>query len=408
MSGQVKQNLTKKATTSNSCSPAYTSLGSTAAKIDIWSQPFSTARVSPSRLNIGSDVSRIDTKSADVFSLAYGKDGGKYFNTGYNLRDLYPTTNYVSGYRNRSANFLNILTGVIGAVGILASVGSIVTSVKNLFGSKKSEKSETKVIVENPTTVNVSGKKGATEEISEIDGAVRSSKSLSDSNDIEAINQGIEELDASIASAEEELENIDSEISSKESEVLEARKGEEEAAKAMKTINNSVKIKEKESEKLNDALEDAKDAENEALNNYSDAMSKYDKAALQLKKMDSSDPNYSKLAEKVEKLRVARDEAKEKYENAVQARVQAHKDFGKAASELEQLQTKQAKIQKIYDKRKAVTTKKENELKALQTNKQKLPAKIQKAKAEKLELENRRNALNLGKDIELGIDEDEE
>ena len=109
---------------------------------------------------------------------------------------------------------------------------------------------------------------------------------------------------------------------------------------------------------------------------------------------------------KVDKLYEEKVNAKQKYEEAVQTRIKAHKTFGEAAAEVEKLKQQQEKIHKIYEKRKSITTTKENELKALQTNKSKLPAKIQKAKNEKIELENRLEALQLGKDIELGLDEE--
>ena len=408
MSGEVKQNLTKKAAASNSCSPAYTSLGSNAAKINIWQQPFNVSRVSPSNFNIGKDVSRIDTKSSDVFSLAYGKDSCKYFNTGYNLRDLYPTTNYVSNYRNSGNGFLNFVTKMIGVFGIASAVTSIIGSLRNLFGSKKSEKSEngTKVNVENSSSSAPAVKKGATAETTAIDGAVKSSKSLSDSENIDEIKAGVDELDSSIAAAEQELADIDEEIDNKSNEVLDARKSEENAEKAVKTIDDSVKIKDKESQKLNDAFEKAKDDESSAMDAYTNASSKYDKAKLALNKMQTSDPGYADMKAKVDKLYDEKVAAKQKYEDAVQTRIKAHKTFGEAAAEVEKLKQQQEKIHKIYEKRKAITTTKENELKALQTNKSKLPAKIQKAKNEKIELENRLEALKLGKDIELGLNEE--
>ena len=407
MSGEVKQNLTKKATASNSCSPAYTSLGSNAAKINIWAQPFNVSRVSPSNLNVGRDVSRIDTKSADVFSLAYGKDSCKYFNTGYNLKDLYPTTNYVSNYRNSGNGFLNFITKMFGVFGIATAATSIIGSLSNLFGSKKTKNdNETKVKVENSSSSAPTVKKGATAETTAIDGAVKSSKALSDSENIDEVKAGVDKLDSSIAAAERELADIDEDIDDKTNEVLEARQGEEKAEKAVKTIDDSVKIKDKESQKLNDAFEKAKDDESSAMDAYTNASSKYDKAKLALNKMQTSDPGYADMKAKVDKLYEEKVNAKQKYEEAVQTRIKAHKTFGEAAAEVEKLKQQQEKIHKIYEKRKSITTTKENELKALQTSKSKLPAKIQKAKNEKIELENRLEALQLGKDIELGLDEE--
>lgn len=410
MSGEVKQNLTKKASASNSCTPAYTSLGSNAAKINIWQQPFNVSRVSPSNYNVGKDVTKIDAKSSDVFSLAYGKDSCKYFNSGYNLKDLYPTGNYVSNYRNSGGGFLDFMTKFMGFIGVAGATASIVTSFKNLFAKSGSAKNKdkTSVTVENPTKVNVSGKKGATSEISEIDTAVKSSKSLSKSTDIDEIQSGIDKLDSSITSAEQEMQDIESDISAKNSEVLDARSKEEKAANAVKTIDNSVKVKEKESEKLNDAFEDAKNDEADALKDYTNTSTAYDKAKLQLDKMQTSDPAYAKLKEKVDKLFTDKNNAKGKYENAVKARIKAHEAFGAAAAEVEKLKSQQEDVHKIYEKRKVATTEKEDELKALQTNKSKLPAKIQKAKNEKLELENRLEALKLGKDIELGVENENE
>lgn len=409
MSGEVKQNLTKKATASNSCSPAYASLGSNAAKINIWAQPFNVSRVSPSNLNVGKDVSRIDTKSADVFSLAYGKDSCKYFNTGYNLKDLYPTTNYVSNYRNSGNGFFNFVTKLFGVMGIVTAATSIIGSLSNLFGGKKTKNdNETKVKVENSSNSAPVVKKGATAETAAIDGAVKSSKALSDSENIDEVKAGVDKLDSSIAAAEQELADIDEEIDNKSNEVLEARQGEEKAAKAVKTIDDSVKIKDKEAQKLNDAFEEAKDDESAAMEAYTNASSKYDKARLALNKMQTSDPGYANMKAKVDKLYEEKMNAKQKYEQAVQTRIKAHQTFGEAAAEVEKLKQQQEKIHKIYEKRKSITTTKENELKALQTNKSKLPAKIQKAKNEKIELENRLEALQLGKDIELGLDEEKD
>lgn len=408
---EVKKNMTQRATSSNSANIGTFNSTLPKGNINVFDNtPFTSSRINPSYGNIGSNVTKMDMKTKDVFSLAYG-NGCKYQNPSYNLSDLYNTNNYNSGNKKSGwTKFMNALSGIfmIGTIGTMG-VG-LFNSISGLLGKNKSGKGE-ETTQKGGNTVVVDGagkgntaktKASSTVEIDGLDNEIKDTKSLLKSENKDEIEQNITELQDNIDNAEEMQAGIGEKINAQTDKVLKARGEEEKAKTDYDTMHDSVKTKDKEAQKLNDAFEKAKDNESKQLKNYTNAASEYDKAKLAMGNMKSDDPQYGEMQTKVSNLLNKKNEAYREYKKAIEDKVKAQEAFGVAADELKNLQDKEKELLTAYNDKKEATTKEEQTLKDLQLNEKKLPDKIAKAKSAQIELKNRLDALKIREDVELG------
>lgn len=350
----------------------------------------SFARISPSNLNVGKNVSVMDQKMGDSIFLAYGNDNCKYINPNYDLSDKYNTNNYLQPKESGFSKFMKIMGGVMAGGMALSTLGGLL----GLFGGNKNKGAEQAQSEQQDGTEQTTRTRG-TEQSNAINDAVSGSKALLKSTDKNEVEDGIDALSTSIADAQSELDGIDGKIASAETEAGDCKKREDVAEGNYNEKRSEVKTQKKTVDSVENELNKATTSEERASKTFENAKNAYDLAKSQLAKMDTSDPQYATAKAKVDELLKAKNDAQTDLEIKSSATAELQKKFGEESDKLEALTEEEAELLNDYNEAKTETQNAEQEVKDLKYNKSHLEPKIKKAEDAKQKLESRLEALNI-------------
>lgn len=336
-------------------------------------RPFNTsARISPSNYNMGKGLTvPPDQRSQDALNLCFGGNSSKYYNTGYNLRELYPTNSLANSYQNQQSGWDKFLGGMGKAlsIGMGAVMGyGLVSSVISLFGGKKSEKASEEGS-DNETTVNVKDKSSS-------DTVNVSNSNNLDNMDIQALTTYKGDNESSIEKMKEDYAQIDTNIATLTSQIAEKNA---KLPDAKRNSDEKQKAAGEQQTKLNDARDAVKDNEN-AVNKIKDDLSNINAKIVgkeaQMQQMKAAGQDTTAIMAEINELKAKERTTKKALEIANQNLTKANADFKTAGKESERLNKEAAGAKKEYEDLKNEIKKDKQAIETLEKNRKELPKKI--------------------------------
>ncbi len=330
------------------------------------------SRIQPSRFNIGSNVTKMDLKTKDVFSVAYGNCDCKYFNTGYDLSDKYNTCNYLNSYQNKTSFWDRLFNGFGKAlmIGGFVSAGiGLVGGIMSLFSKNKSEASSEsdkgeEIKVHDAEDINVSDTEESQtlSELDELDISELIERRDNLQTEVDKMKEDYANIDSSISSLEQEKEALTSpkrqaktawdnkqkELGNMRSEFNRARDNQEKCNKAVTSIRKD----------LDGINEDITLKEN------------------QLQQMQNAGQDTTALSAEIRELKAKREETKRALNVAMNNLEKANEEFKQKGEQVETLEKEANSLKEQYNSYQDRISQIDEKIKSLKNDKKEYPSKI--------------------------------
>lgn len=347
------------------------------------------SRISPSNYNIGSNVSKIDMKNSDVFSIAYGNSDSKYFNTGYDLSDKYCTHNYLQSY-NQKSNFWDKLANFMGKtlmIGGLVTAGvGLVSGIMSLFSKDKSPK--TNESSNNGEQIKVNEKQDKSEEI-KVDNTAAITKAINDGENVEIkspsdldglelgalvtyrdnLQNAVDDMKAEYASIDSNIAGLETEKESLTAQMKDSKKISDEKQKAAGVAQSDLN-------KAGKYKKECEDAVTKIQGDVSDLSASIVKKEGELAQLKAAGQDTSALQTEINTLKAKRETAKNALTKANENAAKAKLDFEAMGKTAESLSKVAESAKSDYESIKAQIKNIETKIDTLKTNKKEYPKKI--------------------------------
>ena len=328
------------------------------------------SRIKPSNYNIGSNVTRMDLKTRDVFSVAYGNCDCKYFNTGYDLSDKYNTCNYLKSYQKTS-----FWDRMFNGLGKALMIGGFVTAGIGLVGGILSLFQKNKA-ASNPQADGGEEIKVHSQEDIVVDGDAPTSTSELDGLDLSELTEYKSNLESELDTMKDYYANIDSTIESyeqqKESLNSTAQKAKADSDNKQKELGNA----RGEFNKAGKYQKQCEKAVSDIRNDLDDINTNLAAKEAQLSQMQAAGQDVSALQSEISSLKSKKEESKNALRAAMENLEKAKQNFEQSGKAVEALEREAETLKSTYENYKSQISEIDDKIKSLKKDKKDYPEKI--------------------------------